>query len=246
MVAYQGSSLLEDYTLNGAGFYAVFVALVPTNLDETLGALRGNSNPDGLSPTDYVASLRTALTTVLVLCAVLAWKELTRSGRITELWQSHSRSKVFIAGTSAILGLFLLLAMAQLWLPDPNDVTMDGISLGPVHLRIHDLAAILLIAALAVAVGSHAFPEALALVQGSEVGYVTDLGLRRAYRAILVLMVPVAFVVAALAWALARDHVVIVLEWWEIALFSLFWVLETRRIGSAAPGSPVQEAAAAG
>src|SRR5450759_4501787 len=29
MVAYQGSSLLEDYTLNGAGFYAVFVAFIP-------------------------------------------------------------------------------------------------------------------------------------------------------------------------------------------------------------------------
>src|SRR5690349_22941893 len=29
LVAYQGVGLLEDYALNGAGFYAVFVALLP-------------------------------------------------------------------------------------------------------------------------------------------------------------------------------------------------------------------------
>ena len=34
LVAYQGVGLLEDYALNGAGFYAVFVALVPTGFQE--------------------------------------------------------------------------------------------------------------------------------------------------------------------------------------------------------------------
>src|SRR5262245_50613734 len=34
LVAYRGSTPVEDFALNAAGFYALFVALVPTNLAE--------------------------------------------------------------------------------------------------------------------------------------------------------------------------------------------------------------------
>jgi hypothetical protein len=48
LVAYQGVGLLEDYALNGAGFYAVFVALVPTGFGELMDELQRNPTPDGL------------------------------------------------------------------------------------------------------------------------------------------------------------------------------------------------------
>ena len=71
LVAYQGVGLLEDYALNGAGFYAVFVALVPTGFGELMDELQRNPTPDGVSPADHVWFLRIALTSVLVLCLVL-------------------------------------------------------------------------------------------------------------------------------------------------------------------------------
>ena len=44
LVAYQGVGLLEDYALNGAGFYA----LVPTGFGELMDELQRNPTPDGL------------------------------------------------------------------------------------------------------------------------------------------------------------------------------------------------------
>ncbi len=226
MIAYQGASLLEDYTLNGAGFYAVFVALVPTNLNETLSALRANPTPDGVTPADYVWFLRTALTTVLVLCALLLWIELRRTEPLTRLWTTGTWNLLFVVVTSLVLLAFLVVAMAQLWVPDPDDVTMGGLALGPVRLRVHDLAAILLIAALAVAVWSHAWPT---VVTGHEV-HATDLEVAAGYKTIFGLML-VGPLVAVLVHAfVAPDHTVIFLEWWEIVLFCVFWILETRRV----------------
>ena len=45
LVAYQGVGLLEDYALNGAGFYAVFVALVPTGFGGLMDELQRNPTP---------------------------------------------------------------------------------------------------------------------------------------------------------------------------------------------------------
>ncbi len=104
---------------------------------------------------------------------------------------------------------------------------MNGV--GP--LRIHDMAAILLIGALAIAVGSHAFPRAVALAEGRHVTE-ADRSYQWWYRVFLALMVPGALVVAGVARPLAPEHVVIALEWWEILLFCVFWVLQTRRVGA--------------
>lgn len=236
MVAYQGVSLLEDYALNGAGFYAVFVALVPTNLDETLSALRANPTPDGVTPADYISFLRSALTTVLVLCAFLVGGELRKSKRVTKLWQSGTLNKVFVMGTGAVLLWFLARAMVQLWGPDPDDVTMDGITLGPFGfgpwpLRIHDLAAIFLIASLAVVVASHAWPKLAATQEGDQSENGSDLEVSFLYVSIFVAMLVLGPVFAWVFNGVYPDHGIIFLEWWEIGLFSVFWFLETRRIG---------------
>lgn len=230
LVAYQGTTRLEDYTLNGAGFYAAFVALVPTGLDEILQALGKADGPDAISPDDYVWFLRIALTTVLGLCALLLWKELRKSGRLEELWQSSRLIQVFVTVTGLVLVAFLALAMTQLWGPPVGEVAMEGIRVGSWQLRIHDLAAILFICALAVAVWTHAWPLVAARHEGKGVAR-ADLEVRRGYQVIFFLMSLGAVAVAVIARLVDPDHVVIIIEWWEILLFCIFWILETRRAG---------------
>lgn len=227
MVAYRGASLLEDYTLNAAGFYAVFVALVPNSLDEIIAELRSGRGSLDITPSDYVWSIRIAVAVVLVLCALLVWKELHDSKRLRRLWTSSRRNQYFVIGTALLLVGFLVLALGQLWLPAADEVRMDGVG----RFRIHDLAAILLIAALAVAVWSHAFPESVAQQEDHAVS-AADRRYKRWYRLILLLMTVGAIAVASITWVLAREHVVIFLEWWEILLFCVFWVIQTRRVGA--------------
>lgn len=239
LVAYQGAGLLEDYTLNGAGFYALFVALVPTGFAEMMDELRATPSPDGLTVADHVWFLRIALTSVLLLCVALFAREIG-SGSLARLFTPRTGTaladtvnRAFVVLTMVLLLGFLVLAMRQLWLVPAEQVTMEGLSLGAVQLRIHDLAAIFLIASLVVAVMTNTWPfYRLADLRSSG---------RLAYLVIVVLMVLGPLVAAGVARLLAPGHWVILLEWWEIALFALFWWLETRRIARArGHGRPVE------
>jgi hypothetical protein len=242
MVAYQGSSLMEDYTLNGAGFYAVFVAFIPTNLDEIMASLRDTPAPGGATVSDYITAMRIAVLVVVVLCIGLVVVEFKESARLAKLWSRGSQSKAFVVLTAVVLFLFIGLAAWRLYRPTAGEVTMDAFSLGPVDIRIHDLAAILLIAALAVAVWSHAWPEVVARLEGSGPVAPTDLAASTHYRLIFGAMMlgPALFLVYRL-WD--PQHWIILLEWWEIALFGWFWVRENMRTRALAA---VVAAAAAG
>lgn len=228
MVAYQGVGLLEDYTLNGAGFYAVFVALVPTGFAGMMEELRAEPSPDGLTVADHVWFLRIALTAILALCVLLFGREVA-TGSLARLfsartgrWFADLVNRAFVVVTMVLLVWFLALAMRQLWLVPADEVTMEGLSLGPVRLTVHDLAAIFLICSLAVAVLTNTWPfYRLRDLHGSG---------RLAYLAIFALMVLGPLLAAGAAWLVAPGHWVILLEWWEIALFATFWFLETRRI----------------
>lgn len=240
LVAYQGATTMEDYNLNGAGFYAIFVALVPTNLEQLLGELRGGAalSPEGVSADEYVWSLRITLTVVLVLGLWLVVHELRSTDRMRALVTGDPVSLLFVLATAGTLVAFLGLAMWQLWAPPVAEVSLGGLSLsglplvGDLQLRVHDLAAIFLICALAVAVWSHAWPRTAARKeQGSlQAHQVVDL---TGYRVIFVLMLLGPLVAWGIARVFAPGHLVIFLEWWEIALFCVFWVLETRRQGRA-------------
>ncbi len=238
LVAYQGVGLLEDYALNGAGFYAIFVALVPTGFADLVDDLRANPSPDGLTVADHVWFLRIALTSVLVLCVVLFAREISTGnlGRLLSATTGRPRvdavNRAFVAVTMLTLLGFLVLAMRQLWLVPADEVTMAGLSLGPVQLRIHDLAAIFLIASLAVAVLTNTWPfYRLADLRSSG---------RSAYLLIVVLMALGPLVAWVVARLVAPGHWVILLEWWEIGLFALFWFLETRRVARLHRGSIVE------
>ncbi|QFG68095.1 hypothetical protein [Ornithinimicrobium pratense] len=249
LLAYQGATYFEDYNLGGAGFYAVFVALVPTGLAETLAGLRSgvSFSGQGISAAEYVWSLRFSLTVVALLALALFALELRARERMRALVTGDPISLVFVVVTGGTLLSFLGLAMWQLWAPPVEEVTMEGLRLtglpvvGEVQLRVHDLAAIFLICALAVAVWSHAWPRAAARrsrerLESHELVYLAG------YRVIFVLMVLGPLVAWGIARTFAPGHLVIFLEWWEIALFCLFWVVETRRqarLLSAPPSAPL-------
>lgn len=227
LVAYQGVGLLEDYALNGAGFYAVFVALVPTGFAELMTELQQNPTPDGVEPADHVWFLRIALTSVLVLCLVLVVREVA-TGKVRQLFVDVGSTlgnwvnRSFLLLTALVLAGFLALAMWQLWSGPAAEVRMEGIAVGAVQLSVHDLAAIFLIASLAVAVLTNTWPFVV----------FRDLWPSgQFFNLVIFLLMSLGIVVPFLvARAFAPEHVVIFIEWWEIALFAVFWGLETRRV----------------
>ena len=221
LVAYQGVGELEDYNLNGAGFYAVFVALIPTGFGEMIDALRCNSLPGAVTPAEYVTFLRVALTALLGLCLLLVGLEI-RSGRIARLLTASRLVLAFVVATGAVLVGFLVLAMTQVWSGPADQVTMPGITIGPLQLSIHDLAAVFLIGALAVSVLTNTWPF-------YKFADLASNG-RLAYLWIFLGMTAGAVVVALVMRAVSPRHVVIAVEWWEIGLFGIFWATETWRI----------------
>ena len=239
LVAYQGVGLLEDYALNGAGFYAVFVALLPNNFAGIMADLRAKPTPDGVSAEDYGDFLRIALPAVVLLCVVLFLRELG-TGNLTQLFgaegigtASKVLTRVLVVVTALFLAGFLTLAMVQLWRGPADQITMEGITVGGVHATVHFLAAVLLIASLGVAVLTNTWPffGLNSALWKSGRGY---------YLVILLLMTVGLLVPWLISKAVAPDHLVLLVEWWEIGLFTAFWILETRRIDHATTLEPAQ------
>ena len=208
LIVYRGFPPFEDYTLNVAGFYAIFVAFVPTGLTETLAALETEDRREA------VAALRISISAVIAITIAFVLVE-RRFGHwtIPGLLERRATRWVFIA--TNVLGVgFLVLVAVRGFVGD----TFQG---------IHLAAAILLFVSLAAAVASHAWPGTFG---GTAPGV-------DAYRTIFFLMlagIPIALVL----WALRSEYTVIVLEGWEIALFSVFWVMEAKRTWPAATRNP--------
>jgi hypothetical protein len=220
--------LLEDYALNGAGFYAVFVALVPTGFAGMMNELQHNPTPDGVSPADHVWFLRIALTTVLVLCLILVGREIsTKNPRQFFVVDVGTRlanlvNKCFLVLTALGLLGFLALVMWQVWSEPAAEVRMEGIALGPVQLSIHDLAAIFMITSLAVAVLTNTWPF---------FRYKDLRASGRFFYGVIFLLMSIGILLPVLvARAVAPHHKVIFIEWWEISLFAVYWGLETWRV----------------
>lgn len=231
MVAYQGATTLEDYTFNGAAFYAVLVALIPHNIDEVLQELRAGLelSGEGFSAVDYVWSLRITLGVVVLLCFLLVAFELRRTQRMRRLVTEDRASLLIVLVTAATLLAFLLLTMWQLWAPDAKDVSLEGIRVLGLHLPIHHVAAVLLLVALVVATAMHAWPGFAARRSNETLGRGQTDGLL-GYRIIVVLMLLGPLVCLGIARLFAPGHYILFLEWWEIGFFCLFWGLENLRV----------------
>jgi hypothetical protein len=253
MVAYRGWFALEDFALNAAGFFAVFVALVPAELSSIMADLRDReaalaalSTSDALmgelpaaldnaepafTAEEYGWSLRIGLTAVALLCAWLIWHELKQSRRTLELFDRGGWSRRTVMCTAMVALCFVILTSWQLWFFGPADqVSLPGITLGPIRVEVHAIAANLMIALLLVVVASHGWPQRAAQADPARSLQPADHALRHTYRIIFGLMLFGAACILGLGLIFFRQHVVLMVEWYEILLFCWFWYLETRRV----------------
>ena len=208
LVAYRGGPL-EDYALNLSGFYAVLVAFVPTGLADTLAELGPRERAE------LVDSLRVSIAAVVVVAAVFLLVE-WRTGQWPGPELRRNRLTRFLFRGSTLLGIAFLALLA--WR------VVEGDDFGGVHLA----ATFLLMGGLVTAVASHGWPT----VTGDDPA-ATHTG---RYRLIAVLMVaglPLLLVLRAARF----EYAVIVTEWWEIGLFTTFWVMETVRTWTPRPAA---------
>lgn len=229
LIAYQGVGLLEDYALNGAGFYAVFVALVPTGFSEIMEDLRNTPSPDDMTAAEYGFFLRIALTGVVLLGLGLLAREV-RSGSLGQLITANvdKRSKIltriFVAATAVVLAWFVVMAMVQLWSGPSDQIRMQGFTIRGFTFSIHLIAAVMLICSLCVVVSTNTWPF-------FQLDFSKWNSKPVKYLAILLLMVPGALVPVLISHLWAPEHLVILLECWELALFILYWLLENNSLG---------------
>lgn len=202
MVAYKGVAL-EDWSLNVAGFYALFVALVPTNLASLLDT--GEAS---------VAALRLNLLAVLVVAGLFLWFDWW-SG----LWAPERLFRNRVTRWFLLIGIAYFVAFMGL-------LTFRTFE-GEVFANVHLMAAVGLIASLAIAVSSHAWPEETD--SGAEQAHDKQgVPRHRTYR-LIVLMMALGLALWALLAAVDFSHAVLVVELWELFWFMAFWVMETRR-----------------
>ena len=202
LVVYSGTPM-EDLALNLAGFYAMFVALVPTRFEASLALL------DEAGRSRAVLSVRVAIIAVLIVTAVFVYL-----GRRTRRWPSPDllgtpRRRFLMILCGLLLAAFLLLVIWRV---------IEGTYFAGVHIT----AAFLLVCSMAVAIASH-------LGTGGLCDGDTSGGRRTHYAAILWLMGAGLAAWPVLVWLGVRQAVFIV-EWFQIGLFAYFWYLESRRL----------------
>ncbi|MEF9872208.1 MAG: hypothetical protein RR778_00665 [Glutamicibacter sp.] len=207
LVVYTGDEL-EDYALNLAGFYAMFVALVPTKLGETLAQL-----PLG-EQRRLIFSVQVSVIAVLVVSSVFIWLGI-RTSRAPHraLFHSTATEALGLLSTLLLVGFVLLL----LWR------TVEGKQFAGVHAS----AAFLLIFSMGIAIASHLDHKPLCAMD-------TSGGKKLHYAIILVLML-IGLIAWPILLAAGIQEALFIVEWFEISLFSYFWYLESRRLWNPVP-----------
>lgn len=202
LVAYRGRTL-EDFALNLAGFYALFVAFVPTDLQDTLRGI-----DDAAVREQMVNGIRVSTCSVLVAAVVLVIAEkLTGNWPGDALGSKPKKAKAFYRLSWVLAAAFVVLLLFRIWEGDE-------------FAWIHYAATFLLIISMAVAVACNGWPKAA----GED-----DLPDQPLYKWIAVGMTAGGIVVVLVAQWLFRGYHVAIAEWFEIALFLAFWVRETVR-----------------
>ena len=205
LVVYKGAPL-EDYALNLAGFYAIFVALVPTRLGQTLSALSSSAQ------IQLIRSVQISVVAVLVVSAVFVWLEWkTAKWTPRALHTSKLSTALSISSTVALVAFIGLL----LWR------SIEGTDFAGVHYA----AALLLILSMGVAIASHLGREDLCAVDTS--------GGRPMHYAVLLILMALGIIGWFVLNALGIAQALFIVEWYEIGLFSYFWYLESRRLWEA-------------
>ncbi|MGO2030576.1 hypothetical protein [Glutamicibacter sp. BW77] len=205
LVVYKGAPL-EDYSLNLAGFYAIFVALVPTRLGQTLSSLTSSAQ------IQLIRSVQISIVAVLVVSAVFVWLEWnTKKWTPRALHTSKLSTILSLSSTVALVAFIGLLFWRSI----------EGTDFAGVHYA----AALLLILSMGVAIASHLGREDLCEVDTS--------GGRPIHYAVLLILMALGIIGWFVLNALGIAQALFIVEWYEIGLFSYFWYLESRRLWEA-------------
>jgi len=202
LVVYSGEAL-EDYALNLAGFYAMFVALVPTKLGETLATL---------APAEQgklILSVRVAIIAVLIVSASFVWL-----GIRTSSWPHKSLAHSTLTKTLGWISAGLLAAFILLLIWRAVE--------GQTFAWVHASAAFLLIFSMGIAIASH-------LGHAPMCHEDTSGGSPNRYRIILGLMA-LGLIAWPILLVAGVDEALFIVEWFQIGLFAYFWYLESRRL----------------
>lgn len=202
LVVYSGEEL-EDYALNLAGFYAMFVALVPTKLGETLSTLAPGDQ------SKLILSVRVAIVAVLVVSAAFVWLGIKTARTPHQALAHSSLTKTLGWISTALLAVFVALLLFR---------AIEGKTFAWVHAS----AAFLLIFSMGIAIASH-------LGHASMCPADTSGGAPNRYRVILTLMALglIAWPILVIA---SVDEALFIVEWFQIGLFAYFWYVESRRL----------------
>lgn len=209
LVVYRGFPPFEDYALNIAGFFAIFVAFVPNTFRADLAVLPPDEQSDALF------GLRASLVAVVVAAGLLLLAE-WRFGR----WTVPTLLARPVTRWVLLLAYAIGPGFAVL-------VILTGF-VGDDFVGVHQTAAILFFGSLAMGVATHAWPTRLGGDgPGDPFQKVVFWG--------MVGGIPLA---AVLQFVIRTDYTVLVVEFWEIAMFATFWIREARRTWHAAPAAP--------
>ena len=208
LIAYRGRPL-EDYALNLAGFYAVFVAFVPTQLRTLLADAK-----DDDARADIVTGIQLSMIAVLAAAAVFLLAELkTRQLSSFKIMNTKPMpAKIaywLMAALSVGFVVLVVVRTAQARGADGDDL----------FKYVHLAATFLMMSSMVIAVSCYAWPN----LAGE-----ADLKGRPGY-GLIVLAMAVGGIGFAVASVPGPDHLVAVAEWWEIFLFGAFWFFETVR-----------------
>lgn len=201
LVVYKGPPL-EDYALNLAGFYAMFVALVPTKLGETL------ANLDAAGAQKLVHSIQVSVLALLVVATAFVWLDFKTMNWAPRTLLQSPWTRVLTVASSVLLVGFLVLLVWR---------TIEGTEFAGVHVA----AALLLISSMGIAIASHLGSGRLSATD-------TSGGRAPHYAGLLVLML-LGVVAWLVLTAIGVKQALFLVEWYEIALFVYFWYLETKR-----------------
>lgn len=224
LVAYLGVTAVEDYLLNLAAFFAVFVAIIPEDVAEQIAAdqrARERGAP-GLDPLQTNIDLWTSIA-VIVGCYVISVILLTCADRArhswAEDWWRRPNQQPQIKGLGwVIAGLATLCFLGYLGLLVTRLIDRSSVFAG-----LHFTAAILVFVCLGFAVTCRAW----ALDPATHPLTKTQ---RWVYRVVILLMILAVGAAALRAYQLGEDWqatgLVLHLELAEVGLFAMYWTVE--------------------
>lgn len=222
LIVYRGNTTREDVALNVAGFMAFFVAFIPTplkKLEVSPGASCERSNVP--SDEQLVAALNNNIFALLIGATVAVGVIFWFRSKSSNTNGPRTSAIPFISTTVAVLAAWAVFAI---W---PERVRSSG----------HIVAAVIVFAGIIVVVAMNSFtwswldPKAVAPKRRY----------RNAYRLILGAMLLVMGVLGVIALLEAYDHAVFWLEAGVIALFAVYWIVQTFELWNVTKRSDLPE-----